>query len=358
MLLALHYSRCVPKAVSEEISRKQPFTRRIMPEGSQMDLNISEIFIIPFILWSASFSFAWADTPTDSDTTLINSRIMEKQGQSAERAKQELSLWNTANQAATISSYYNYLNNYPRGQFAKLAHERIEKIRRESIGTLASLDESLVKIYGDYMSLPKTSENVEKLYQLHLKVKNTRDEIVKFDPGIGLFSKHQKEYEALGLYIGAFSETLDYSNKLLIEINTINPNSTHQEEAWYASIYEGREYGGPGDLETLEEYIKEYPRGKYSSRIYHDLGNYYYGLYKYLKYGLDSDTNRSSCYSYDSNRSIKDQLKEAQSAGIALYKKAFDLEREESIRKVIKWDLQAITSGANTEGDSWCDTDD
>ncbi len=222
------------------------------------------------------------------------------------------------------------------------------------------LKKSLDEIYARYRVLPKTVDNLEELYQLHLKVAALRDKAVK----LGFPEKmYDEKYAELGLYIGHFTDTLDYSNKLLIEVHRLNPNSSHREESWYAAMREGAEYGGPGHMtpDVLKAYLKEFPEGKYASAIYFRLGNYYSGLYKYLRYGDDpnSPQDRESCYKdHHSRLPVSERLKRIQAAGVAAYRKALDLERNPTTRMQLRSDLRALSQGRNLEYDPWCDQDD
>lgn len=225
-------------------------------------------------------------------------------------------------------------------------------------GTPSESMKSLDRLYKEYTELPKTADHVDKIFQIHLKAKALRDVIGELNSDMAI-AIYDQRYEKLGFYIDHFSGTLAYSDRLLIEIDSIDPNSAYREETWYASMNAGREYGGHGNstVDTLNKYLKEFPDGKYASQIYYDLGNYYFGLYKYLRYE-HADSNRSSCYEYDSNHPLEEQSKAAQAAGIASYKKALDLDRERSMTNAIQLSLWDLTSGKNTEPDVWCDTVD
>lgn len=50
----------------------------------------------------------------------------------SEQAQQDQSAWDTANSAATEASYQAYLDSYPRGSYANLAHARLAKLKKEA----------------------------------------------------------------------------------------------------------------------------------------------------------------------------------------------------------------------------------
>jgi len=47
--------------------------------------------------------------------------------------KQDQVTWNTASNISTVTSYQDYLKNFPKGQYATLASSRVSKLKRESL---------------------------------------------------------------------------------------------------------------------------------------------------------------------------------------------------------------------------------
>jgi formylglycine-generating enzyme required for sulfatase activity len=56
----------------------------------------------------------------------------QKAEAAAEAAQQDQNAWESANNNASEDGYTDYLNNYPRGQFASLANARIAKLKKEA----------------------------------------------------------------------------------------------------------------------------------------------------------------------------------------------------------------------------------
>lgn len=71
--------------------------------------------------------------PRGKYLALAKSRIRKLDEQTdTERSQQDKLAWESANSTATVASYQNYLDSYPSGQFATLAHARMDKLKRDA----------------------------------------------------------------------------------------------------------------------------------------------------------------------------------------------------------------------------------
>jgi hypothetical protein len=217
---------------------------------------------------------------------------------------------------------------------------------------------SLDKIYAVYMSLPKTSQGADRLYALHLQATQVAEEIQKLDFGLQL---DDEKYISLGFYYHHFAEQTEYSQKLLADLYLLYPDSKYREEAWYAWLNRGTEYGGHGQasIELLKAYLNEFPSGKYASGAYSKLGDFYYGLYKYLKYGESENSDSLSCYrDHISSAPIAEQMSNAQKIGLELYSDALLHSSDEREKSFIRNVMLELKAGVMPGADYWCDMDD
>jgi formylglycine-generating enzyme required for sulfatase activity len=80
-----------------------------------------------------------AQFPRGKYVALARSRIQKlNEQQAATQMQQEQAAWNEANSIASVDSYLNYLDVYPKGKFAALAQTRLGKLKKQDSNTTSS----------------------------------------------------------------------------------------------------------------------------------------------------------------------------------------------------------------------------
>jgi hypothetical protein len=230
------------------------------------------------------------------------------------------------------------------------------------------LKDAIELIYAEYTALTMKQDDAEKLVFLDRELKKRVVEVVEYYP-FQLSQKFwDKKYEKIGLFVGHYSDQLDYSGKLMVEAHKVNPNSRYREQAFYAAIFgemngSGNWDNGQPDIKQLYSYLQEFPNSVNAPNVYRNLAYFYHGLYKYLRYkpGPDDDPYKAKeeCYkSYVSERPMETQLLDAQKTGGDFYKKLIALTPQGRSRDYYMGELAALEKGENEERDAWCDISD
>ncbi len=204
----------------------------------------------------------------------------------------------------------------------------------------SKLKGKLEEIYQSYKSLKQVPEDAEKLYELSEELGKVVDEIHKAYPGNRSQIFWDKKYELLGLYVGHYSDQFDYGGKLIVDSYKLNPNSRYGEATLMAAI-SGRgnmsELSGVPDIGLAQIYLKKYPDGKYSRKVYSILATFYQNLYEEL---LPGDESPSIMYCYKKHLAAhpEDKDKEAvRNKAIGYYTKvlAFEQPTPERLKKAL-----------------------
>lgn len=215
-------------------------------------------------------------------------------------------------------------------------------------------------IYNSYLSLAKKPEDAESFYRLNKKAASTVAKIVKSTPP-GISRKYwEPKYREIGIEIGHYSDDLEYTGKLLLDIHKIAPYSRYREHTLWASIwgeyYSGSYENSPPDISLLYGFIKEFPSSLYVAPAYESIASYYHGYYRYLRYNKVSDLRKRECYdSNPLNQANKATLSEIQKKGIKAYDLAIKHSKFADRRKSYRHERTELISGSDSEYDSWCD---
>lgn len=202
----------------------------------------------------------------------------------------------------------------------------------------SKLKGELEESYHTYKSLKQVPEDAEKLYELSEELSKVIEEIHKAYPGNHSQIFWEKKYEPLGLYVGHYSDQLDYGGKLIVDSYRLNPGSRYSEATLVAAISgagDMSELSGIPDIDLAQIYLEKYPEGKYLREVYSILATFYQNLYEELLEGEESPSI-IYCYSKHLASHLEDKDREVvRNKAIAYYKKllAFDHSSQEEYKK-------------------------
>lgn len=170
------------------------------------------------------------------------------------------------------------------------------------------------------------------------------------------------EYEAIGLYVGHYSDQLGYSGKFLLQAHRLDPQSPLRDRTLFATIVgEGNfsELARMPDIQRAYQYLREFPNGPYAGATYAILGTFYSDLYKVIR-TLRKDPIKGRDYKYECFAPyIKDDGLEAQ-ARVARNRAADYLARAIAASPkgprapFLHEELEAMRGSAEPTGWSWC----
>ncbi len=137
----------------------------------------------------------------------------------------------------------------------------------------SKIKNKLESIYQKYMALRKDKGDAEKLYELSEELAVIPSEInLIYANGGGWRELWDGKYSVLGLFIGTYSEAMEYSGKLAVDSYELNPYSRYREMTMYAALFDDK---GAPDRSLAQEYLKDFPAGKKTASVYAGLGAYY-----------------------------------------------------------------------------------
>jgi hypothetical protein len=221
-----------------------------------------------------------------------------------------------------------------------------------------ALKDELERIYSEYSALAMKPDDADALYKLHMETTSAVEKIDKYYP----YDLSQKfwdnKYVKIGLGIGHYSDQLEYSGKLILDLHKVNPNSRYREEALWKSLYgeysSGNYENNTPKIELIYTYLKEFPNGVYASTAYNNLASFYLGFYRFMRYNKN-DPRKKECYeSYMSQRPIKEQIQQARDKGIEMYQKAISTSKNPSDNQRYEMRLAELRKGTYSEYDEWC----
>jgi hypothetical protein len=221
-------------------------------------------------------------------------------------------------------------------------------------------EERLSKVLFEYRALPNT-QDVKRLVELDRELNELEKEINEKHKEGASKKYWRKEFEEIGLYIGHYSEALEYSGKLLVEAHKRNPNSPYRKYTLFTTILgEGTSHGlgAMPNIDQAELYLKEFPDGPYVENVYSILGYFYDDLAKVLKRLVENSEYQRDykydCFSpYITHDSYQDQLRRAVSLAIANLEKAIGVNQSSEQNKYRRRVLAAIKSGEDYSW-HWC----
>lgn len=140
---------------------------------------------------------------------------------------------------------------------------------------------------------------------------------------------HWKEkYQTIGVGVGHYSESLEYSGKLLAEARVLDSALLHGAYTHYANVYQGRRsFTGSWGMPNLAGalfYAKAFPKGPFIEDTLIILGNFYDDLYKALKELAQG--YKHDCFSkYMARERLDEQREFARKTAIRYYTSVLDL---------------------------------
>ena len=153
----------------------------------------------------------------------------------------------------------------------------------------------------------------------------------------------KEKYQTIGLVVGHYSESLEYSGKLLVEAKTLDVNSTHGPYTHYADICAGLgSFSGGCDMPNLEAallYEKDSPKGPFIEDTLIIIANFYDDLFKALKES-DQKGYKYDCFSrFIGDEPMADQLEHARKSALDYYTKvlALDSDNQASNTSIREW---------------------
>lgn len=204
----------------------------------------------------------------------------------------------------------------------------------------SKLKGALEESYLSYKSLKLMPEDAEKLYELSDELSKLVKKINKEYPWERSKIFWEDKYGALGLYIGHYSNQLDYSEKLIVDSYKLNPDSRYREETLVAASSGDDSmsgFSGVPNIVLAKSYLEKYPDGKYLRTIYGILATFYQNLYEELMEG-DKSSSIFGCYSeYLAAHPADKDSEVARNKAILYYKKllAFKQPGKEEYKKAL-----------------------
>jgi hypothetical protein len=153
------------------------------------------------------------------------------------------------------------------------------------------------------------------------------------------------KYHAIGVGVGHYSGSLEYSGRVLVEAKNLDVNSAHGSYTHYADICGGAgSFAGECDMPNLVaalQYEKDFPRGPFIEDTLITIGNFYDDLFKALKM-RDTKDYKFECFSkYMNDKPIVEQLEHARKSALKYYTKVLTLESDNhaSNRAIREWKI-------------------
>ena len=138
-----------------------------------------------------------------------------------------------------------------------------------------------------------------------------------------LDKKYWKEkYQTIGVGVGHYSESLEYSGKLLADARVLDSALAHGAHTRYAGICGGLgSFTGPCQMPNLEaalSYAKAFPKGPFIEDTLITLGNFYDDLYKALQ--EPKQGYKYECFAkYMASERVAEQREVARTTAIRYY---------------------------------------
>lgn len=172
--------------------------------------------------------------------------------------------------------------------------------------------------------------------------------------------KWESKYAVIGMEQG--DGLLLYSGKLLAEADRFNPKSQYRERMLCSSIIDQDSWGAMPDLENINIYLKEFPRGFCARDAQRNLATFYSDLYKVLLELQDTKYEKDykyECFApYINKQPYKQQAQQARTLAIDYFKIAL---ASKNLRKTAYWsdenmreELKELINGEGPSGWFWC----
>jgi hypothetical protein len=150
-------------------------------------------------------------------------------------------------------------------------------------------------ILDEYLAIPKTPTNAERLFLLYQRLKHSTKEAQAYYPGS--LNRSSEKFDAIsnclwdeklrkiGLGIGHFSDRIEFSDKLMIEAHRLNPYTQYRSQTLFSEVIENAQvdsYSFP-NVDKARSYLVEFPTGSYVSNVLEILAGFYHDLYAALR---------------------------------------------------------------------------
>jgi len=218
----------------------------------------------------------------------------------------------------------------------------------------------LGNVYEKYHTVKTTfpDERLELLIELDKKLRTLIDKPwTQHRKTIDGYKYWKKEYQDIGVKIGHYSDSPEYTGKFLIEAKALDVGSKHGEYTNYADICNGAgSFGGcyMPNIEAALVYEEKYPNGPFIADVLIIIGNFYDDLYKAIK-DKDSADYKNDCFSkYVTEKPIPDQMEHARKSAIEYYTKflALHSDNNASNKTIREWVLEL--KAHNSSGWHFC----
>lgn len=162
----------------------------------------------------------------------------------------------------------------------------------------------------------------------------------------------KEKYQTIGLNIGHYSDSLDYSGQLLKEAKLLDVNALNASYTSYADICDGADIYSevcnmPNLLPALK-YEKDFPQGPFIKDTMLILAYFYDDLFKALKIKDEKDYKYECFSQYMNDKPLTAQLDHTRKLSIKYYRKALSVtSNNHALKKSIREAKKAIESGNN-----------
>ena len=163
--------------------------------------------------------------------------------------------------------------------------------RTPGTGTGGELD----TIYGEYLAGP----DIQGLVSLDGRIRRLLEEPWRRSRKSIDRSIYKPAWAAIGIDVGHYSDSLEYSGRLLVEAHRKNPVSELRRFTLFSAVMGERPSHGLGEMPDVNvalRYLKEFPRGPFARDAAIILADFYSDLFKVIS---ALQQNQPHDYKYD-----------------------------------------------------------
>jgi hypothetical protein len=166
------------------------------------------------------------------------------------------------------------------------------------------------------------------------------------------------KYQTIGVFIGHYSDSLEYRGKLLREAKALDRDSKYGAYTLYADVCDGAgSFSGTCQMPNISAaltYEIDFPNGPFIEDVLVTIGNFYDDLYKALK-ERDLEGYKYGCFSeFMNDKPIPLQLENARKLAINYYTKVLALQSNNKAanRSIEEW--KANLESGDSDGWHFC----